>query len=257
MLVQRGLRVAEPSVTVGNAGAPSFAPRDFPRTVERWRHAGFAPDTCVLCLYLGNDFADAFTERREMVDGFNFAEPIARAVRGSWRARLALHSYAWFHFETFLRVHLPQYGLDLPFAAAAAELAQSQRDLPPLAECHAGIFMDARSRLRCCSVSCNARSMTCGTPPWHARRRGSWWLSCRRPGTCRGSTTHTSLFMVGRRRTRAASCGSGWDRRYRPSASPSSTAADAVRRRRRRGQLPAAGPPSLDCGSPARRCRSR
>ncbi len=58
---------------------------------------------------------------------------------------MALHSYAWFHFETFLRVHLPQYGLDLPFAAAAAELAQAQRDLPPLAECHAGIFMDAKA----------------------------------------------------------------------------------------------------------------
>jgi hypothetical protein len=65
-------------------------------------------------------------------------------VRSSWRARLALHSYAWFHFETFLRVRLPQYGLDLPFAAAAAALAQTQRDLPPLELRFAGIFMDAR-----------------------------------------------------------------------------------------------------------------
>jgi lysophospholipase L1-like esterase len=146
--LERQLRNAlDAPVACANAGIPSNGTVELLRDYERHR-AVFDPDAAVVCVHLGTDFEDDVVGPREVVEGFAVSTDVARFVKGSLRARLALRLRAWFEIELGLAelsafVNVP--GLSMGHSEPNAEELGRFADFPPPEVRAENVFMDVKT----------------------------------------------------------------------------------------------------------------
>jgi lysophospholipase L1-like esterase len=132
-------------VVVGNAGVPGYGTRNAVRQLVRADRA-FGADLLVLCAFLGNDAVEDLRGERTAYGGLVFDGAMARLIRSSSRARLAVRSRAWLWFETWLFNNAPSWSPLQQLAPTADELAALHGlpgGYPAYAGTHAGLFLDA------------------------------------------------------------------------------------------------------------------
>lgn len=134
-LRERGIRGA-----AGNGGVPGGGVSHAVAHMARL-DVPFAADAFVVCGSLGTDAGDDLGPERTAYADLLLSGPIARLVRTSWRARLALRSHAAAWLESWVWANHPDWS---PFAQAMAEpeLAARVAGMPSAGRGHAGLFLD-------------------------------------------------------------------------------------------------------------------
>ncbi len=139
---EAALRAAGIAAVCGNGGVPSYGSKHAAAQLARL-DVPFGADAFVLCSFLGNDAADDLGPQRTVYAGIMLQDAMARLVHTSWRTRLALRSRAALWVEAWILANRPAWS---PLAAAPPPPPDEQDDLatlPPEAQRHAGLFLDA------------------------------------------------------------------------------------------------------------------
>jgi lysophospholipase L1-like esterase len=144
LAAQLGDRLQVPFVA-GNGGVPGFG------STHAASHLGhllpkFAPDAVVFAYTLANDPVDDLRPQRTVEAGLLFQGAMARLMRSSWRARLALRSRFAFWLEATIWDHKPEWSplrQLQPDAVDEERLAGLPGSWPEYAGTAAGLFLDA------------------------------------------------------------------------------------------------------------------